>query len=87
MSHGLCAIAPGLAVEEGDDLLVHANPALAGTTVDALIDTHSDHRIAMCFALAGLKIAGIRILDPDCVGKTYPGYWDALASLGVRVQR
>ncbi|RMU68503.1 3-phosphoshikimate 1-carboxyvinyltransferase [Pseudomonas syringae pv. aptata] len=87
LSHGLCAIAPGLAVREGDDLIVNANPALAGTTVDALIDTHSDHRIAMCFALAGLKIAGIRILDPDCVGKTYPGYWDALASLGVTVQR
>ena len=87
LSHGLCAIAPGLAVEEGDDLLVNANPALAGQTVDALIDTHADHRIAMCFALAGLKIAGIRILDPDCVGKTYPGYWDALHSLGVSTQR
>lgn len=87
LSHGLCAIAPGLAEEQGDDLLVHANPALAGQTVDALIDTHSDHRIAMCFALAGLKIAGIRIQDPDCVGKTYPGYWAALGSLGVQVQR
>ncbi|WP_426143339.1 3-phosphoshikimate 1-carboxyvinyltransferase [Pseudomonas sp. DWP3-1-2] len=87
LSHGLCAIAPGLAVEEGDDLIVHANPQLAGQTVDALIDTHSDHRIAMCFALAGLKIAGIHILDPDCVGKTYPGYWDALQSLGVKVKR
>jgi len=87
LSHGLCAIAPGLAVEEGDDLIVHANPQLVGQTVDALIDTHSDHRIAMCFALAGLKIAGINILDPDCVGKTYPGYWDALQSLGVKVER
>ena len=87
LSHGLCAIAPGLAEEQGDDLLVHANPALAGQTVDALIDTHADHRIAMCFALAGLKIAGIRIQDPDCVGKTYPGYWDALGSLGVQTRR
>lgn len=87
LSHGLCAIAPGLAVEEGDDLIVHADPQLAGRSVDALIDTHADHRIAMCFALAGLKIAGIRIQDPDCVGKTYPGYWAALQSLGVKVQR
>jgi 3-phosphoshikimate 1-carboxyvinyltransferase len=30
-----------------------------------------------------LKTHGITILDPKCVGKTYPGYWDALASLGV----
>ncbi|GAB7527781.1 3-phosphoshikimate 1-carboxyvinyltransferase [Pseudomonas sp. 3A(2025)] len=86
LSDGLRAIDPALAVEEGDDLLVNANPALAGRTVDALIDTHSDHRIAMCFALAGLKVAGIRILDPLCVGKTYPGYWKALESLGVELQ-
>ena len=37
----------------------------------------------MAFALAGLKLDGITILDPACVGKTYPGYWDALSSLGV----
>lgn len=87
LSQGLCAIKPGLAVEEGDDLIVHADPQLAGRTVEALIDTHADHRIAMSFALAGLKVAGINIQDPDCVGKTYPGYWDALQSLGVKVQR
>ncbi|WP_109513479.1 3-phosphoshikimate 1-carboxyvinyltransferase [Pseudomonas ovata] len=87
LSDGLCAIDPKLAVEEGDDLVVNADPQLAGRTVDALIDTHSDHRIAMCFALAGLKVAGIRILDPLCVGKTYPGYWTALESLGVQLQR
>jgi 3-phosphoshikimate 1-carboxyvinyltransferase len=39
----------------------------------------------MAFALAGLKIKGITILDPLCVGKTYPGYWDALRSLGVEL--
>ncbi|WNW14383.1 3-phosphoshikimate 1-carboxyvinyltransferase (plasmid) [Pseudomonas sp. DTU_2021_1001937_2_SI_NGA_ILE_001] len=87
LADGLNAIAPGLAVEEGDDLLVHAEPSLAGRQVDALIDTHADHRIAMCFALAGLKIAGIRIQDPLCVGKTYPGYWNALESLGVQLIR
>ena len=40
----------------------------------------------MSFALAGLKIGGITILDPGCVAKTYPGYWDALVSLGVRLR-
>ncbi|MBA1245898.1 3-phosphoshikimate 1-carboxyvinyltransferase [Pseudomonas japonica] len=82
---GLNAIRPGLATVEGDDLLVAADPALAGTATDALIDTHSDHRMAMCFALAGLKVSGIRIQDPACVGKTYPGYWDALRGLGVEL--
>ncbi|RMP66908.1 hypothetical protein ALQ18_04193 [Pseudomonas marginalis pv. marginalis] len=80
---GLNQIRPGLARIEGDDLLVASDPALAGTACTALIDTHADHRIAMCFALAGLKVSGIRIQDPDCVAKTYPDYWKALGSLGV----
>lgn len=83
LSLGLNAIREGLAREEGDDLIVNADPTLAGQTLPAEIDTFADHRIAMSFALAGLKTSGITILDPKCVGKTYPGYWDALASLGV----
>jgi 3-phosphoshikimate 1-carboxyvinyltransferase len=82
---GLNAIRPGLATVEGDDLLVAADPSLAGTTTNALINTHSDHRMAMCFALAGLKVRGIRLQDPACVGKTYPGYWDELRGLGVEL--
>jgi 3-phosphoshikimate 1-carboxyvinyltransferase len=87
LSTGLNAIRDGLATEDGDDLVVAADPALAGQHLPANIDTFADHRIAMSFALAGLKIKGITILDPDCVGKTYPGYWDALASLGVGLER
>lgn len=82
---GLNAIRPGLATVEGDDLLVAADPTLAGTATDALIDTHSDHRMAMCFALAGLMVSGIRLQDPACVGKTYPAYWEALQGLGVEL--
>lgn len=84
LSTGLNNIRPGLAVEEGDDLIVHSDPSLAGQSLAAEIDTFADHRIAMSFALAGLMIHDITILDPGCVAKTYPGYWDALASLGVR---
>jgi 3-phosphoshikimate 1-carboxyvinyltransferase len=83
LSLGLTAIRPGLAHEEGDDLIVSSDPGLAGQTLPASIDTFADHRIAMSFALAGLKIHGIAIEDPGCVAKTYPAYWDALASLGV----
>ncbi|HEY0286282.1 MAG TPA: 3-phosphoshikimate 1-carboxyvinyltransferase [Pseudomonas sp.] len=84
---GLNQVRPGLASVDGDDLLVASDPGLAGTDSQALIDSHSDHRIAMCFALAGLKVSGVRIQDPDCVGKTYPGYWHALEFLGVRLER
>ena len=83
LSLGLNNIREGLATEEGDDLLVASDPSLAGQTLPADINTFADHRIAMSFALAGLKIGGITILDPDCVAKTFPTYWDVLASLGV----
>ena len=82
----LSRIRPGLGREEGDDLIVASDPSLAGQVLPAAIETYSDHRIAMAFSLAGLKITGITILDPDCVGKTYPGYWDALESLGVEME-
>ncbi|MBZ5761011.1 3-phosphoshikimate 1-carboxyvinyltransferase [Rhizobium sp. VS19-DR104.2] len=83
LSTGLNAIREGLATEEGDDLIVAADPSLAGQRLEAEIDTFADHRIAMSFALAGLVIDGITILDPDCVAKTFPDYWQVLASLGV----
>jgi len=90
LSTELNRIQPGLAREEGDDLIVNADARLMqGANRNAVtdIETYEDHRIAMSFALAGLRIGGIRILDPDCVGKTYPGYWDALRSLGVSAVR
>ncbi|KQW31499.1 3-phosphoshikimate 1-carboxyvinyltransferase [Rhizobium sp. Root274] len=87
VSTGLNNIREGLAKEEGDDLLVFSDPSLVGQSLPASIDTYADHRIAMSFALAGLKIRDITILDPGCVAKTYPGYWDALASLGVDLVR
>ncbi|MFN3719687.1 MAG: 3-phosphoshikimate 1-carboxyvinyltransferase [Rhizobium rhizophilum] len=87
VSTGLNNIREGLAKEEGDDLLVFSDPSLAGQSLPASIDTFADHRIAMSFALAGLKIRDITILDPSCVAKTYPSYWDALASLGVDLVR
>ena len=47
----------------------------------ASIRTYDDHRMAMSFALAGLKRPGVTILDPGCVAKTYPNFWDDLARL------
>ncbi|MGC1274196.1 MAG: 3-phosphoshikimate 1-carboxyvinyltransferase [Planctomycetaceae bacterium] len=47
----------------------------------AVVDTYDDHRMAMSFALVGLKAHGVQIADPACTAKTYPGYWDDLAKL------
>ena len=47
------------------------------------IDTYQDHRVAMAFALVGLKTLGIRINDPECVSKTFPNYFEVLKQLYV----
>ena len=39
------------------------------------IDTYHDHRIAMSFGVLGSRLPGLRIIDPGCVAKTYPNYW------------
>jgi 3-phosphoshikimate 1-carboxyvinyltransferase len=78
-------IQPGLASEIGDDLLVTPDRALIGGRREADIHTYADHRIAMAFALAALVVDGLRILDPGCTAKTYPGYWRDLASVGAEL--
>ena len=45
------------------------------------VKTYGDHRMAMSFALIGLRVPGVDIEDPGCVAKTFPGYWDALDGL------
>jgi 3-phosphoshikimate 1-carboxyvinyltransferase len=52
-----------------------------GTPRPARIETYDDHRMAMSFALLGLRVPGIEIADPACVGKTFPGFWEALDCL------
>lgn len=47
----------------------------------ALIETYNDHRMAMSFAMLGLTVPGIKILDPDCVQKSFPGFWNELEKL------
>ncbi len=41
----------------------------------AIIETYNDHRMAMSFAVAGLAISGVRIKNPACVNKSFPGFW------------
>jgi 3-phosphoshikimate 1-carboxyvinyltransferase len=47
----------------------------------AEIETYDDHRVAMSFALAGLRIPGVVIRDPACVSKTWPDYFSVLERL------
>jgi 3-phosphoshikimate 1-carboxyvinyltransferase len=47
----------------------------------AVVQTYDDHRMAMAFALIGLKAPGVSIADPGCTRKTFPDYWDRLERL------
>ena len=47
----------------------------------AVIDTYEDHRVAMCFSLATLCGTSLRINDPKCVNKTFPGYFETFAGI------
>jgi len=62
-------------VEEGDTLTVYPSK-LHG----AEIETYNDHRVAMCFAILGLKVPGIKIKNPACVKKTFPNFFQKLAA-------
>ena len=62
-------------IEEGDTLAVYPSQ-LHG----AEIETYNDHRMAMCFAILGLKVPGIKIKNPACVKKTFPNFFQKLAA-------
>jgi 3-phosphoshikimate 1-carboxyvinyltransferase len=71
--------------EEGDTLAVYP-----GSLRGAVVDTYQDHRMAMCFAVLGLRTAGVRLRDPGCVRKTFPNFFQKLAAppphgLGVEI--
>lgn len=61
----------GKAFVEGNALVIEPVKTLHG----ASIPTFDDHRMAMSFALAGLKIDGVEIENPECVAKSYPDFW------------
>ena len=63
------------AIEEGDTLTVYPS-ILHG----AEIETYNDHRMAMCFAILGLKVPGIKLKNPACVKKTFPNFFQKLAA-------
>jgi 3-phosphoshikimate 1-carboxyvinyltransferase len=67
----------GIDADEEDDGFV----VRPGTPRPAVVETYHDHRMAMSFALLGLRVPGITIADPSCVAKTFPGYWQALDAL------
>jgi 3-phosphoshikimate 1-carboxyvinyltransferase len=67
----------GVAVQETADGLVIQGGAPHGAT----IATYQDHRLAMSFAVAGLRVPGVVIQDPECVAKSFPDFWQFFEQL------
>lgn len=67
----------GAEIDEGEDYL-EITPA---KNLDAEIETYDDHRMAMSMALIGLARPGVTLLNPACVSKTYPLFFEDLKRL------
>ncbi|MCI5158378.1 MAG: 3-phosphoshikimate 1-carboxyvinyltransferase, partial [Candidatus Electrothrix sp. AUS1_2] len=61
--------------EEADRMIIHGQAGGANLH-GADIATYEDHRIAMCFAVAGLRVAGVKVHGEDCVAKSFPDFWE-----------
>ena len=68
----------GAQVEAGVDFL-RVTPGKLRSGV--AVDTYDDHRMAMSLSLAALGGVQLRINDPDCVAKTFPGYFEVFAGI------
>jgi len=69
----------GVEVEEfADGMTIHP---LTQAPPPVEIETYNDHRMAMSFAVAGLRVPGVTIQNPACTAKTYPGFWDDLEKI------
>lgn len=66
------------ATEEPDGFVVRPG---SGAPNPGVVSTYDDHRMAMSFALLGLRYPGITIADPKCVAKTYPSFWHDLGQV------
>lgn len=66
----------GARVEERPDTLIIEGVQDDAPLHGATIETYNDHRIAMCFAVAGLVTPGVTITNEQCVAKSFPDFWE-----------
>ncbi|MGI9536333.1 MAG: 3-phosphoshikimate 1-carboxyvinyltransferase, partial [Desulfocapsaceae bacterium] len=62
-----------------DRLVIHGRGGVG--LHGAAIETYQDHRMAMSFAVAGLRVEGVRIKGEQCVIKSFPDFWDRFTTL------
>ena len=75
----------GYVISESDGSVLSWDGERCEADINPAIDTYEDHRMAMAFAPAALKLKNIRINNPQVVSKSYPGYWKDLTKAGFNI--
>jgi len=76
----------GFLLRESEENTLEWNGERCAAEEVPVIATYEDHRMAMAFAPAALKLKEIRIEDPQVVSKSYPSYWENLKQAGFTIQ-
>ena len=75
----------GYVISESEGSILEWNGERCESETTPAIDTYEDHRMAMAFAPAALKLKNIRINNPQVVSKSYPGFWNDLTKAGFNI--
>jgi len=68
--------------EEPARMIIHGKQG-GSNLYGAVITTYNDHRMAMSFAVAGLRIPGVVISDEQCVVKSFPDFWERFGQMAI----
>ena len=73
-------------IHEGDGTELSWDGERCEPDLESGIDTYEDHRMALAFAPAALRIQGLKINNPQVVSKSYPRYWEDMAQSGFDIE-
>lgn len=76
----------GYVIHEGDGTELSWDGERCEPDLESGIDTYEDHRMALAFAPAALRIQGLKINNPQVVSKSYPRYWEDMAQSGFDIE-
>lgn len=76
----------GYELQDSQDSILEWDGYMSNPEKDPLIKTYEDHRMAMAFAPASIKLGSINIEEPHVVSKSYPQYWEDLKHIGFKIE-
>lgn len=76
----------GYLITDSNDSILEWNGERCEPESDPVIATYEDHRMAMAFAPAAIKLEHLNIDEPQVVSKSYPNYWNDLRKVGFNIE-